>query len=119
MPDSIHIIADFYGCKHELLERSASGEAILSETVEKSKLHCVLIRAHQFEPSGYTAAALLTESHMTLHSWPEFKSVQIDIFTCGDHDKARKAFDVLKELFAPEHVSKRVLHRKLNHIDSE
>lgn len=119
MPDSIHIIADFSECPLEKLESGLTGEAVLAETVGKSGLNCILIKSHQFDPTGYTAAALLTESHITLHTWPEFLSVQIDIFTCGNHDKARKAYDVLKQLFAPRQISERILHRSLQQISLE
>ncbi len=112
--DSIHIIADFSGCRPDMLEFSQQGEKILWQTVEKSGLHCVLIKSHQFEPAGYTAAALLTESHITLHTWPEFGAVQIDIFTCGSHDRARLAFAELKELFSPAGIVEKVLYRRLN-----
>ncbi len=115
-PDAIHIIADFSGCRPELLERSHSGEMILHRAIETSGLSCVLIRSHQFEPSGYTAAALLTESHITLHTWPEHQAVQIDIFTCGSHDKARKAYKKLKDEFSPDHVAEKILFRRLSSL---
>lgn len=115
-PNSIHIIADFSGCDAGLLEASSKGEEILATTVAESGLTCILIRHHQFEPSGYTAAALLTESHITLHTWPEFKSVQIDIFTCGSHQKARSAYETLKRIFSPEKVAEQILLRNLTEI---
>lgn len=115
-PDSIHIIADFSGCRPELLERSHIGETILQQAIETSGLSCVLIRSHQFEPSGYTAAALLTESHITLHTWPEHLAVQIDIFTCGSHDKARKAYEKLKNEFNPGKIAEKILFRRLDSL---
>ncbi|MFZ5949256.1 MAG: adenosylmethionine decarboxylase [Candidatus Rifleibacteriota bacterium] len=116
MPDSIHIIADFCQCPPELLENGETGEKILAQTVVESGLNCVLIRYHQFLPVGYTAAALLTESHITLHSWPEHQSVQIDIFTCGSHEKAKQAYEVLKRLFKPGKISEKILFRRLDDI---
>jgi S-adenosylmethionine decarboxylase len=115
-PNSIHIIADFSGCPAELLELRQQGEEILRLTIEKSGLSCVMIRSHQFEPSGYTAAALLTESHITLHTWPEHAAVQIDIFTCGSHDRARAAFSELKTLFRPLKVAEKILFRRLDSL---
>ena len=115
-PDSIHIIADFSDCRPEKLERSHTGEIILQQAIETSGLSCVLIRSHQFEPSGYTAAALLTESHITLHTWPEHLAVQIDIFTCGSHDKARKAYEKLKDEFNPGQIAEKILFRRLDSL---
>jgi len=119
MPEAIHIIADFAGCPAELLESGTKGEEVLAKTVKESELSCILIRSHQFSPSGYTAAALLEESHITLHTWPEHRSVQIDIFTCGSHDRARKAYSSLKATFKPQHIAERILHRSLNQINLE
>jgi len=119
MPEAIHIIADFAGCPSELLENSVKGEEVLTRTVKESELSCILIRSHQFSPSGYTAAALLEESHITLHTWPEHRSVQIDIFTCGSHERARKAYSTLKALFRPQNIAERILHRSLNQISLE
>ncbi len=115
-PNSIHIIADFSGCPLELLEKEQRGEEILNKTIEKSGLSCVMIRSHQFEPAGYTAAALLTESHITLHTWPEHLAVQIDIFTCGSHDRARIAFEELKFQFKPVKVAEKTFFRRLNSL---
>jgi S-adenosylmethionine decarboxylase len=118
-PDSIHIIADFSGCNVDLLRFGASGEIILAQAVSASGLNCVLISHHLFQPDGYTAAALLTESHITLHTWPEHASVQIDIFTCGEHEKARTAYAKLKDLFRPERVAEKILFRNLTSIVPE
>lgn len=119
MPEAIHIIADFTGCQAELLESGVKGEEILAAAVRESELSCILIRSHQFSPSGYTAAALLEESHITLHTWPEHSSVQIDIFTCGSQERARKAYSSLKAVFKPQNIAERILHRSLNQITLE
>lgn len=115
-PDSIHIIADFSGCPSDLLQFSSQGEEILKKTIEKSALSCVMLMSHQFAPVGYTAAALLTESHITLHTWPEFSAVQIDIFTCGSHDKARLAFSELQNIFSPTRIAEKTLFRRLSSL---
>ncbi len=115
-PDSIHIIADFSACRPEPLKNSHTGEMILQKAIETGNLSCVLIRSHQFEPSGYTAAALLTESHITLHTWPEHLAVQIDIFTCGSHENARKAYELLKQEFKPGQIAEKILFRRLSSL---
>ncbi|GAB4280316.1 MAG: adenosylmethionine decarboxylase [Candidatus Rifleibacteriota bacterium] len=118
-PNSIHIIADFCNCPVNLLESGKVGEEILKRTVKESSLNSIFIRYHQFSPAGYTAAALLTESHITLHSWPEHKSVQVDIFTCGNHNKAKKAYEILKGIFLPGSFSEKILYRQLDKIVQE
>jgi S-adenosylmethionine decarboxylase len=116
MPNSIHILADFSGCQNNLLTSCLDGEKILLKAINDSGLSSILIKSHQFSPEGYTAAALLTESHISLHTWPEFKSVQIDIFTCGEHEKAEKAYQSLKKSFKPTNISEKILFRNLADI---
>jgi len=110
-PNSIHIIGDFFHCPQGALEKCRSGEEILADTVKRSGLHAILIKSHQFDPTGYTAVAMLTESHITLHTWPEHGTVLVDVFTCGDPRAAEKAFILLEEHFKPELSEKTIMHR--------
>jgi S-adenosylmethionine decarboxylase len=119
MANSIHIIADFFNCPIDLLNNGVDGEKVLARTVKESGLSCILIRYHQFEPAGYTAAALLAESHMTIHTWPEHNSAQIDIFTCGSHERAEKAYEVLKRILEPQKISQKILLRSLDKIEEK
>jgi S-adenosylmethionine decarboxylase len=119
IPDSIHIIADFCVCPVELLENGQKGEEIIWQTVKESGLSCILVRYHQFTPGGYTAAALLAESHLTIHTWPEHKSAQVDIFTCGSHAKAKHAYRILKRIMSPEKISEKLFIRSLDKIEEK
>jgi S-adenosylmethionine decarboxylase len=66
-------------------------------------------------PGGVTATVLLAESHMCLHTWPEQKSVTVDVYVCnfgGDHSaKARGLMDALIGRFEPEWTEQRSLDR--------
>ena len=87
---------------------------ILDSVVSKSGLHVISSSFHQFEPQGVSAVYLLSESHLSVHTWPEYGYVALDIFTCGDDDNiALKAFDLLVEAFEPEIVEKKILRRDL------
>ena len=118
-PDSTHILADFKGCEANTLIKSETGEVIIKRAIGDSGLCSVDIKSYQFEPEGYTVAALLTESHITLHSWPEYGSVQIDIFTCSSFEKCQKAYLSLKEAFRPKHIAYRCFRRNLETIVEE
>lgn len=107
----IHIVADLYGCNRDLLLRREIGEQILREAVTSSGLNHIMITSHQFEPAGYTAAAVLTESHITIHTWPELSAALLDIFTCGREDSAFKALDILIKHFQPDSIRQKVIRR--------
>ncbi|MFM7634024.1 MAG: adenosylmethionine decarboxylase, partial [Cyanobacteriota bacterium] len=55
---------------------------------------------HRFEPQGVTGLALLAESHISIHTWPESGYAAVDVFTCGDHTMPERACQVLAEELA-------------------
>ena len=62
------------------------------------------VQTHVFEPQGgVSGVALLAESHMSIHTWPETGYAAVDIFVCGKLDPT-KAVDVLKEAFHPTSI---------------
>lgn len=81
-----HIIVDFFGCNSIQLENLEEILEILVEGVKKSGATIINTMVKKFEPQGGTILILLAESHLSFHSYPEFNSVMIDIFTCGDKD---------------------------------
>ena len=98
----VHLIAEFWN--GGIIEDKKEIKKILISAVEKANCTPLNIVIHKFEPQGITGVVLLAESHLTLHSWPEYNYVAIDIFTCGDRAVPDKALDYLKEIFAPEKV---------------
>ena len=72
------------------------------------------IHLHPFEPNGgISGVAVLAESHISIHSWPERKYAALDIFMCGDA-KPERCIDVLKEAFAPGRMDVNELLRGRN-----
>ncbi len=109
--NAIHIIADLYKCNPESLIDSSFGKKILVEAVACSGLKSIRIESHQFQPAGYTAAAILIESHISIHTWPELGTVLLDIFTCSEEKKAFTALEVLENAFTPGKTEKKILRR--------
>lgn len=68
------------------------------------------IHTHKFSPQGVSGVAVLAESHISVHTWPEIGYGAFDVFMCGDADPW-KAVDVLKEAFETSHVEVRELLR--------
>ena len=97
-----HLIADFWGAKNldnlELMERA------LREAVEKAKATLLHIHLHHFTPNGgISGVAVLAESHISVHSWPERAYAAFDVFMCGDSEP-EKAIEVLRAAFEPTEV---------------
>lgn len=56
-------------------------------------------RLHKFNPQGASGFWLLSESHLSFHTWPEKKHVFIDLFSCGCNEKTQSAANLMHEIF--------------------
>ena len=79
-----HCILDADGCCAETLNDPVRIEAAVRRAVREATLESLAVKV--FEPQGVTALALLAESHLSLHTWPELAYAAIDAFTCGPVD---------------------------------
>lgn len=81
-PSGIHLIADLSATTG--LDDPAFVETVLREAAVIARVTLIDLRLHHFEgSSGVTGVALLAESHISIHTWPEHAMLAIDIFTCG------------------------------------
>lgn len=97
-----HLIADFYGVEH--LDNIELMEQALIEACEIAGATLLHIHLHTFsDGGGITGVALLAESHISVHTWPELKYAAFDAFMCGDA-KPEKAIELLESVFNPERV---------------
>ncbi len=94
----ISVLLDFTGVIETGFHNAKKWEDLLEQAIEIGKMKKLSISSHQFEnvqkpeaslypdcvKGGATAFALLAESHISVHTWPELGSIVIDIFTCGN-----------------------------------
>ena len=78
---------------------------LMKEIADKCKLNIVRESFHQFEPIGCTGVLILSESHCSIHSYPESQSAYIDIFCCDMNFDSDLAVKLIKELFQTETAS--------------
>ncbi len=76
----LHIIAEFSSPQKELLEKSSFIQQLLHSQINKYGLNKLGEVFHDFDPAGYTAVICLSESHISLHSWPEYNRINLDIY---------------------------------------
>ncbi|MCL4319780.1 MAG: adenosylmethionine decarboxylase [Candidatus Thermoplasmatota archaeon] len=100
----IHILADMYGIEPELLERKENLMEIIERSIRVGNLTKISSDYYQFEPVGASGIVLLAESHISFHTWPEYGMIALDLFTCGDPEKADIAFQYIKEKLNPKEV---------------
>lgn len=108
-PPGVHVLLDLWQAKH--LCDSIFIENALRQAAEACGATVLDVRLHQFGTSGgITGVALLAESHISIHTWPETGFAAIDIFMCGVCD-ARNAVEPLQSLFAPARVESTTVAR--------
>jgi S-adenosylmethionine decarboxylase len=108
----IHLIVNLYCIDDEdLLSFIWKGRQITSDIIQLLDLHIVGETGHQFEPIGYTIAYALSESHFTIHTYPEYKSAYLDIFCCSPNFDPNVALEVLKDVFKTN-TSKHIIIRR-------
>ena len=90
-PAGTHLIAELSGCPAELLNDAGRLEAILTEGIRASGLHHLNVVSHQFDPFGVTIVAIISESHVALHTYPENGHVSLDIFHCSQESAPAEA----------------------------
>lgn len=106
-----HILASYSGCNVEALRDTPTLLRNLGVAIESSGATILKYSIHEFEGGGLTAIFLLSESHASIHTYPEHASCFLDMFTCGDNCKP-DFFDVhMRQYLNPEHHHSRILVR--------
>lgn len=108
-----HILAEYYGCDVHILNDLKLLEIYMREAVVKSGATIIDSTFHQFNPHGISGVIVIAESHMALHTWPEYGYAAVDFFTCGDSVNPLKAFDYINKKLKPQKYSSRELMRGL------
>jgi len=99
-----HCILELYACNQDRLNDEAFLRDAITEAAKRAGATLLHLVTHHFEPQGVTGLALLAESHISIHTWPESGYAAVDVFTCGDHTMPEKACQVLiEELEAGDH----------------
>ena len=108
---SKHLLLELYRCDREKLNDECFLRCILNRAAKLANATVLNLMSNKFEPQGVTAIALLAESHISIHTWPESNYSAVDIFTCGQNMMPEVASQYLIEsLIAKEHAL-RVIER--------
>ena len=92
-----HCILELYDCDRAKLDDESLLRSAISNAALRAGATLLQLISHRFEPHGVTGLALLAESHISIHTWPESGYAAVDVFTCGDHTMPERACRVLAE----------------------
>jgi S-adenosylmethionine decarboxylase len=100
-PIGTHLFADFFGVEAEILRDGPRLEAALRSAAWVAGSHVLTSHFHSFGGrDGVTGVVLLAESHISIHTWPEYGFAALDIFMCGNSDPGRALAELIAT-FAP------------------
>lgn len=99
-----HILVEFMGCDPHIMNDVSSIERDMVEAARKAGATVINSTFHHFSPFGVSGVVVIQESHLAIHTWPEYGYAAVDLFTCGVMD-AWISFDFLKEAFGAKQYS--------------
>ena len=108
---SKHLLLELYGCDFEKLNDESFLRCTINNAEKLAKAKVLNLISNKFEPQGVTAIALLAESHLSIHTWPESNYSAVDIFTCGKNMRPDLACQNLIEVLGVEEHFLRVINR--------
>ena len=108
-----HVIVEMYECNPEILDNIEAIKTSMIRAAELAGAHIVGETFHRFSPHGVSGVVVIAESHLSIHTWPEYRYAALDLFTCGESVDPWKAFAHLREQLKAERVSNTELKRGL------
>ena len=108
---SKHLLLELYRCDSEKLNDESFLRCTLNRAAKLAKATVLNLISNKFDPQGVTAIALLAESHISIHTWPESSYSAVDIFTCGQNMMPEVASQYLIEALKAEEHFLRVIER--------
>lgn len=99
-----HILVEFMGCDPHIMNDVSSIERDMVGAAQKAGATVINSTFHHFSPYGVSGVVVIQESHLAIHTWPEYGYAAVDLFTCGEMD-AWISFDYLKECFGAKQYS--------------
>jgi S-adenosylmethionine decarboxylase len=107
-----HIIIDIYDIENtESLKFTDNIITILNNIVNKFNLNVVGKAIHQFEPFGVTGVYILSESHLSIHTFVEEKKISMDLYTCNIFNRDLELIEYIKTLFNPCKCNYKIIDR--------
>lgn len=79
-----HLLLELWECDSQVLDSEKKIQEILVGVCDRINVHVLGTHFHRFCPQGVSGVVIISESHLSCHSWPEKKYIALDCYTCGD-----------------------------------
>ncbi|QHT62090.1 adenosylmethionine decarboxylase [Paenibacillus lycopersici] len=111
-----HVAVDAWGVDFELINNAEFLQAQMVEAAEACGATVLSVQAKQFEPQGATVLVLLSESHLSIHTYPERGFAALDCYTCGETVDPQLAIDYMMSVLKPKAIHAKKLVRGMGEL---
>lgn len=92
-----HLIVDIDNINNNKIYSNSFILKLCNDIIKSTNINVLKSLIHKFKPHGLTALYLLSESHFSIHTWPEEKKIRLDLFSCNKNNNFDKAIDIIKK----------------------
>jgi len=100
-----HLLLELFDCDLDAINNLQGVKRTLVEAARRAQATIVDVVFHEFNPFGISGVVVIAESHLSIHTWPEYRYAAVDIFSCGDVLQPEVAANYLVEQFGAERTS--------------
>ncbi len=100
-----HLLLELFDCDVEAINNLEAVKTVLVEAARQARATIVDVIFHEFNPFGISGVVVIAESHLSIHTWPEYRYAAVDIFSCGSMLQPDNAVAYLVEQFGAERMS--------------
>jgi S-adenosylmethionine decarboxylase len=100
-----HLLLELFDCDADAINNLEAVKGALIEAAKRAQATIVDVVFHEFNPFGISGVVVIAESHLSIHTWPEYRYAAVDIFSCGDVLQPEIAANYLIEQFGAERAS--------------
>ena len=110
----VHLLLDLENCDQKILDDLNIIKQTLIIAAQRSGAHIMGETFHKFTPVGVTGIVSIAESHISIHTWPEFKYAAVDIFSCGEDFDLESCVKVISDNLKCKHITRKTIKRGLH-----
>ena len=110
----VHLLLDLENCDQKILDDLNIIKQTLIIAAQRSGALIMGETFHKFTPVGVTGIVSIAESHISIHTWPEFKYAAVDIFSCGEDFDLESCVKVISDNLKCNHITRKTIKRGLH-----
>jgi len=100
-----HLLLELFDCDSDSINNLEAVKSSLIEAAKRAQATIVDVVFHEFNPFGISGVVVIAESHLSIHTWPEYRYAAVDVFSCGEVLQPEIAVNYLVEQFGAERAS--------------